>query len=106
MWGCRAETGRREKRRIKWYYAGFLKIRNELEKRKIERREKDEKRVKLCREWEVGGIIGDSHSTHGGGSSACRRIQSNHEVSQMGIETVRQQPRCFLFLLGKRKISG
>ena len=42
MWGCRAETGRREKGRIKWYYAGFLKIRNELEKRKIERREKDE----------------------------------------------------------------
>lgn len=64
------------------------------------------KRVKLCREWEVGGLIGDSHSTHGGGSSACRRIQSKHEVSQIIIEIVRQQPRCFLFLLEKREIRN
>lgn len=32
----------KKKRMVEWYYAGFLKIGNGLEKKKIERREKDE----------------------------------------------------------------
>lgn len=54
----------------------------------------------------MSGGIGHSHSTHGG-SSACRRIQSGHEVSKIMIDESRDSEataKVFSFSVEQREI--